>query len=441
MGISNFPSVIQNAIQDNFLEKALKECLTSNTAFRAIADREKFAVGIGESLTKTRAGLLIPTTTPLDPSTNIALDNGLTPQNWTIEQYTLTIYAYGATMDLNMETSRVGIAELFDENNTKLVIQAKQSLDRLARNALYTTYLGANSFVTTTLGAAAASLHVDSVIGFETVLVNGVMVPVSSTNPMTVTVGADVYTLVGTARDTTNTSTLAAFGGVSGTLTVSSNVTVADGTAGNAVVSSVAPSIMRPNNRAGTPQLVTGDQLGIQLVLAAVAQLRDNNVPDIEGCYNCFLDNATMLELFSDPDFKLLYRGAYNSEEYKKGQVVELLGVRFVPTNEAPQQTLALTGKRIRRAIICGKGALIEGDYAGLGYSDLDTDKGQSVQRMNEEICLVIRQPLDRFQEIISQSWKWRGGFCVPTDVTANPLVIPTATNSYWKRAVVIECV
>ncbi len=440
MGISNFPLAIQGAIQDNFLEKALKECLRSNIAFRSIADREKFSVGIGETITKTRAGLLVPVTTPLDPSTNVALDNGLTPQSWTIEQYTLTIYAYGATMDLNMETSRVGIAELFDENNTKLVIQAKQSLDRLARNALYATYLGANSFVTTTLGAPAASVHVDSVVGFETVLANGAMVSVSSSNPMTVTVGADVYTLVGTARDATNTSTLAAFGGASGTLTLSAPVSVADGTAGNAVVSSVAPAILRPNNRASTQQLVAGDLLNIQLVLSTVAQLRDNNVPDIDGSYNCYLDNATMLELFNDQDFKMLYRGAYNSDEYKKGQVVELLGVRFVPTNEAPQQTLAVTGKRIRRAIICGKGALIEGDYDGLGYSDLDTDKGQSVQRMSEEICLVIRQPLDRFQEIISQSWKWRGGFCVPTDVTANPLVIPTATNSYWKRAVVIEC-
>jgi hypothetical protein len=56
-------------------------------------------------------------------------------------------------------------------------------------------------------------------------------------------------------------------------------------------------------------------------------------------------------------------------------------------------------------------------------------------------VCLLVREPLDRFQEIIAQSWKWRGGFCVPTDVTATSTVIPTAGPSYWKRAVVIECV
>jgi hypothetical protein len=35
---------------------------------------------------------------------------------------------------------------------------------------------------------------------------------------------------------------------------------------------------------------------------------------------------------------------------------------------------------------------------------------------------------------------EWRGGFCVPTDVTANPAVLPTASHATWTRVVVIEC-
>ncbi len=439
MGIQNLPVVLQSMIQEDWLDRQFQDGLKSKLSFRAIADREPFSIGIGETVTKTRTGLLIPTITPLDPATNLALDNGLAPQTWTVEQYTMSINAYGATMDLNMETSRVAIASLFKENAKKLGIQAIQSLDRLARNALYATYLGGNTFVTITPGAATATIHVDNVVGFETVVFNGVMVPVSSANPMTVTIGADVYTLLGSNRDAVNVSSLAAFGGVSGTLGLSSAVTVADATAGNPVVSSVAPAILRPNGRQGTPQLVAGDQLTLQMVLAAVAQLRDNNVPDIGGYYNCYLDNTTLLGLFQDPDFKMLYRGAYDSDAYKEGQVVRLLGVSFVTTNEAPQQTLALTGRRIRRVIICGQGALVEGDYEGLGYSDLET--GDILKRMVDGICVVIREPLDRLQEIIAQSWKWRGGFSVPSDITANPTVIPTASNAYWKRAVVIECV
>jgi hypothetical protein len=73
-------------------------------------------------------------------------------------------------------------------------------------------------------------------------------------------------------------------------------------------------------------------RLTLQLVLAAVTRLRDDNVRDFDGTYNCTLDSMTLL----------------------------------------------------------------------------------------------VREPLDRFQEIVSQSWKWRGGFCVPTDVTADPTVLPT---------------
>lgn len=113
------------------------------------------------------------------------------------------------------------------------------------------------------------------------------------------------------------------------------------------------------------------------------------------------------------------------------------MGVRFITTTEAPRQTLA--GRTIRRAIICGRGTLIEGDYAGLGISDINSD--HSLRHWVDGVCLVVRPPLDRFQEIIAQSWKWRGGFCVPTDLTADPSIIPTASNSYWKRAAVIECV
>ena len=118
--------------------------------------------------------------------------------------------------------------------------------------------------------------------------------------------------------------------------------------------------------------------------------------------------------------------------------MIRLLGVAFIPTTEAPQQTLALTGQRIRRVLVCGQGALIEGDFQGLGQSDLEPDVSR--HQFIDGVCLLVREPLDRFQEIITQSWKWRGGFCVPTDVTATPTVLPTASQAYWKRAVMIEC-
>jgi len=442
MTIESLPLSLQPLVQEKFLDRHFAVGLQSRLGFRAIADRESIAIGNGETLTKTRAGLLMPVTAPLDPATNLGLDNGVPSQNWGVEQYTVTLNAYGGTMDLNIETSRVAIGSLFIENSKTLGVQALQSLDRLARNALYGVYLGGSSFVMVSPGADVTRLGIDNVVGFEAVHGPTGMVPVSSANPMTVSVGSGTYTVIGAARDSPNTSSLAAFGGASGTITVSAAVPMTDSGAGSPVVSAVAPTILRPNNRPGTAQLIDGDRLTSQLVLAAVAQLRDNNVPDIDGYYNCYLDNVTLLELFQDPDFKLLYSGAYGSEAYSEGQVPSLLGVRFINTTEAPQQTLALTGKSIHRAILCGQGALIEGGYAGLGHSDLDPvqDPGQQLKHWVDGVCLVVRRPIDRFQEIVSQSWKWRGGFTVPTDITADSTIIPTASLSYWKRAVVIEC-
>lgn len=433
MAINNFPAALQPIIQQGFLEREFQTGLQSRLGFRAIADRDEIPNKVGESVTKTRRGLKAPVTTPLNPSGNTNLDNGLTPSGWTVEQYSLSMNMYGDTIDLNMVTQGVGIASQFMQNAQVNGVQANQSLDRLARNALFGSYLGGNTRVRTTLGAPATTVAVDDIRGFQYVLVNGVMVPVSSGNTMTVTIGAGVYTLTGATADGSNVST--APGGVSGTLTLSGNVSVSDGTAGNGVVSSVGPTVLRAGSRASTSSLIATDLLTMQTVLAAVARLRTNNVPTINGLYNCYLDDNHLLELFQDGDFKLLYRGAYGSETYRNGQIIELLGVRFVPTTEAYQQTLGAVP--IRRAIVCGQGALVEGDFVSTGYSDIGD--GDSLKSMIDGVCMVTREPLDRLQQIIAQSWYWIGGFAVPTDATANPNIIPTASNSYFKRAVVIE--
>ena len=438
MAIASLPPPLQPLVQENYLDHIFEDSLHSKLGFREIADREPVAIGNGQTVTKTRTGLLAPTVMPLNPVTNLALDNGLTPDGWSIEQYSLGIDTYGATMDLNIETSRVAIDNLFLINAGKLGLQALQSLDRLARNALYSVYLGGNSFVTAGPGDPSPTLMVDTVVGFESVAVNGALVPVSAANPMAVTVGSRVYALIGTARDATNVSSLAALGGASGSLTFSAPIAASDAGLGAPVVSAVAPTILRPNGRAATSHLVTGDRLTLHLVLAAAARLRDDNSPDIDGAYHCYLDNTTLAELFQDPDFKQLYSGAAGADAIREGRVIRLMGVVFLTTTEAPQQVLALTSQRIRRAIVCGRGALIEGDFEGLGRFDLEPDT--TSHQFIDGICLLVREPLDRLQEIVAQSWKWRGGFCVPTDITANPTVLPTAGQAYWKRAVVIEC-
>ena len=457
MSIAAFPSSLQPIIQQGFLARRFMNGLESVMGFRAIADREEFPNKIGQTITMTRKGLKSPVTTPLAPTTNTNFDNGLTPSTWSVEQYTLGLNMYGDTIDLNMVSEGVGIASQFLANAETNGIQAMQSLDRIARNTLfygsaYNTggYLSGNTRVITALSAAGTTVHVDDITGFMN-LFNpaGQIVPITAALPQSVVFnGGDIYLLVGAAADATNVST--APGGQSGTLTFSTNVSQADGAAGNSVVAATAPLVVRPNSRQSTAALVApsgtygaanyvpGDMLGIQNVLAAVAVLRSNNVPTINGFYNCYLDNMQLLGLFKDADFKYLYRGAYGSETYAEGQVIELLGVRFIPTTEAPQQA-SLGAGPIHRAIVCGKGALVEGDFASIGANDLPGDMGAGEIEIIDRIAMVTREPLDRLRQIIAQSWYWVGGFALPTDVTATTAIIPTATASYLKRAVVIE--
>lgn len=437
MGISNFPAALQPIIQQGFLEREFQQALRSRLGYRAVADREEIAVGIGETITKTRAGLKPAVTTPLPPASNNNFDNGLTPATWGVEQYTLTMSHYAATTDLNMVTSRVGIASLFLQNAYVNGEQAARSLDDLARNALFAAYFGGNTRVSVTLTSAGPTVSVDDVRGFTTAFVNGVQQPVSASNPLTVTIGADVYTLTGWTMDAVSTST--APGGQSGTLTFSSNVSVADGTLGNTVTAANASVVLRPSQRGNTAQLTATDSLSMGNLLDAVAKLRLNAVPEIDGAYNCYLDPVSARQLFADPDFKQLFQGATSANQvFRQGMVNQFLGLRFIPTTEAyVQPHPSLAGVVIRRPIICGQGALIEGDFAAMAAHDVAPR--DSIVHMVDGVAMVTREPLDRLQQIIAQSWYWIGGFCAPSDTTTNATTVPTATNAAFKRAVMIE--
>jgi hypothetical protein len=437
MPITNFPAALQPIIQQGYLEREFQQEMRSRLGYRAVADQVDFAVGIGETLTKTRAGLKPAVTTPLAAASNTNLDNGLTPTGFSVEQYTITLNHYAASTDLNMVTSRVGIESQFMLNAAINGEQAARSLDDLARNALFAAYFGGNTRVRTTLGSPGATIAVDDLRGFQQVFVNGVQTPVGGAGALTVTIGANVYSVVGSSADGVSVST--APNGISGTLTCATPVSVADGTAGNAVIASTASSIQRPNNRTSTAALVAADQLTMASLLNGVATLRLNAVPEIDGVYNCYLDPISARQLFADNDFRQLFQGATSANQvFRRGMINEFLGLRFIPTTEAfVQAHPSIAGAMVRRPIICGQGALIEGDFAGMAAADVAPE--DSLVSIVDGVAMVTREPIDRLQQIIAQSWYWIGGFCAPSDVTTNPTTVPTATNASFKRAVMVE--
>jgi hypothetical protein len=167
--------------------------------------------------------------------------------------------------------------------------------------------------------------------------------------------------------------------------------------------------------------------------------LRKNAVPEIDGVYNCYLDPVSARQLFADPDFKTLFTGATSANTvFQEGAVRDFLGLRFIPTNETFVQPHPLVaGLTVRRPIVCGQGALIEGDFAGIDADDVAPR--DSIVTIVDGVAMVTREPIDRLQQIIAQSWYWIGGFCAPSDTTTTPLTVPTATNASFKRAVMVE--
>ena len=93
----------------------------------------------------------------------------------------------------------------------------------------------------------------------------------------------------------------------------------------------------------------------------------------------------------------------------------------------------------MRRAIVCGEGALVEGTFSREGYAAANEVDDGNLTEVIDDIALITREPIDALKQVVTQTWSYIGGFVVPTDVTANPTTIPTASNSAYKRAVIVE--
>lgn len=449
MSFNNLPAAIQSVIQLGYLEHKFRLPLKAKLGFRSIADEEPFQAGIGETITKTRTGLLPTITTPMAPAANADFTSGLTPQNYGVEQYILSVAQYAGNMMLNIVTDKVAIANLYLRNAYTLGEQAFRSVDTLAQMALFNTYLGGNTRVRVTLGATGPTISVDDVRGFQTTLNgSGQVVPVSGAFPVNVQVGADVYAVTGFTIDGGNVSTTP--GGTSGTLTASTNITVADGTAGQPVVSAIAPFVIRPSTTAANVMAASTlaisaandinlGKITMQMILQGKAIMSANGVPVVNetGMYHMYLDPIQTTGLYSDPAFQQFFRGQVTTEEYRRGVVAELLGVRLQETNLNPVQILAGVGT-VRRGILCGQGALVEGQFGATAYQEaLSMDEGMIT--IQEGIAHVTREPLDALKQVVTQSWSYIGGFAVPSDVLTNPNTIPTASNSSFKRAIILE--
>jgi hypothetical protein len=78
--------------------------------------------------------------------------------------------------------------------------------------------------------------------------------------------------------------------------------------------------------------------------------------------------------------------------------------------------------------------------FTNEAYRDsLDGEDKDDMVMIVDDIAMVTREPLDALKQVVTQTWSYMGGFCVPTDTTTNPNTVPTSSNSAQKRGIIIE--
>lgn len=413
---SYLPAALQGIVQSNLLDRTFQDALLPEFLFPGVATVRQWMANMGDTQIFTRTGLLTPTTTPLngaDPA----------PDQYGIEQYSMTMDQYGNSMDTNMLASAIALQSKFLEDIQKLGINAGQSINRIARNKLYRAYAGGRTWTAAAQGVDSDQLVVNSIEGFDFVLISGIVASVSPTTPLAITIDGVVASVVGVDAGT-NTLTLAA---------------ATQWSEGDAVVSAAAPVSFRPGAKGSAFDLVAADVATFSIFRNVVARLRTQSVPTIGGAYSAHIDPTTEAQLFSDPEFQALYAGAIESPVWGNLSLGRFGGIDWVRNNEARVSNNGTID--YHEPIVVGGDSFVAGPMQG--QADLlsslpDNAKGAirmvsvGLEDSPLQAALIIRQPQDRLQQVVSSSWSYVGDFAVPSDSV-------TGGSAVFKRGVVVQ--
>lgn len=463
--MADFSVILQNAdirqlVQDGFLERAFHDALYPAILFRAMATAEAWPAQVGDRQIFTGRGLIKPNLQPYQPGQDARV------VTYGKEQWEVIAQKWGDSIDTNMPTSYNAIASLFMSDAQTLGLLGGRTLNRIVRNEAYRAALSGN---TVAVGAQAgvSVLRVSRLNGFTRArrpdLAAGSPVQfqtVSATNPLAITIFATGGTVTRTVTSFTPDNPGDEIG--PGTITlVGGVVTVADR---DAVLADNRSVIIRSGGGRKVDDLDPSDVFTLANVRAALARLKDQNVPRIDGDYFCHLSSTSQSQLFGDQEVQRLNQSLPDYVMYREFMFGRLLGCNFLENSEVPKrdtvgdgvsvtfQTIdpfageltnngLTTGTNVQRPIFFGGEAIRE--Y----YQDTDqlvTDAGlpgkvvqpsitnNGIEINVDRVWMYIRSPLDRWGEAVSNTWKYIGGFVHRTDAA-------TGDAASYKRTVTVE--
>lgn len=454
------PPEIQELNQQGALERAFHDALFPNLAYRAEAMAEEVQANTGQQIFQSRPGLLSPKTQALTPGSDP------TPSQVVYEQWTSVLQQFGDAIDTHMPTAITSNANLFLRNIQQLGLGAGQTVNQLARNAIFQSYLSGNTTSNVAALSTDSQIHVSAVNGFTDVVTVGVNVaprPVSPASPLPIVIGTTspiLASVIGVVLDNPSDPV------GPGTLMLSAAIGTAVA-ARTAVVSAYAPQVVRTGGGATVDAIGSADTLLLQDIINAVAILRNNNVgPHDDGYYHAHISPFGNSQIFADPVFQKLNTALPEGVMYSQGFIGHMSGVLFFMNTESPNtlnagtrvftgpnnamyspgigsETTNDSGTNIGFVLITGKGALYEryldesqyvteaGTVGKIGEFDI---RNGGIQILTERIRLVLRAPIDRLQQVVSAAWSISTCFPVPSDVTATSI-----GAARFKRAVVLQ--
>ena len=118
--------------------------------------------------------------------------------------------------------------------------------------------------------------------------------------------------------------------------------------------------------------LTEGCQLTVDVVMQAVAKLRANNAPTINGKYVAIIHPYVAYDLMRDPEWIDAHKYA-TPETIYEGEIGEIAGVRFVQTTEAKIYDGGVFG-----SLFLGEGAYGVTEISGGGLQTIVKQKGSA---------------------------------------------------------------
>lgn len=435
LAIGFLPTAIQGAIQNGYLEARIYEALKPALLWRQLCEKKRHPGKLGEIATMTRPGL-IAASTEASALRTAGQDPGLVARS--IEQFSYQVKPYGKGLDIHLPSSALAAYNLFMDDSEKLAFQGLQTMNQICRGRIFRAYGGGDTYTEDNPGAVTA-VDVKDCTGFDTVMVNGSPVPVSVSNPLTVTIGGTTRLVTACVADDASSPPTGP-----GTLTISVALDYAQY---DRVLRSDAPKIVREASRATDRLLVDGDTATIATFRNAAAWLRNQNVPGINGLvgagarYGVFVDPDTMNALFADDEFHDAIQQAGLTGPFAEGALGDYAGMRFMQQTEMPAN---LSGgslqTTIHRSFMFGADLAIEAYIPEAEFEREVTRPGVASANhfkmaLDAEgaLTMVYRAPLDRAGEVVGASWLANVDYCIPTDANAS------TSSARTKRGVVIH--